>query len=95
MSSTMSSGHVFVASLLAMSLTAFEGQAKRMPSGIVKWFSEKKGYGFIFREGEEDVFVHHASFQSSDGEILAEGDEVEFEIVNGPQGPLAQHVVRS
>ena len=67
----------------------------RMPSGIVKWFSEKKGYGFIFMERKEDVFVHFASFQSSDGEILAEGDEVEFEIVEGPQGPLAQHVVKS
>ena len=65
-----------------------------MPSGIVKWFSEKKGYGFIFREGEEDVFVHYASFQSNDREILAEGDEVEFEIVDGPPGPLAQHVVK-
>jgi CspA family cold shock protein len=65
-----------------------------MPSGIVKWFSEKKGYGFIFREGEEDVSVHYASFQSNDGEILVEGDEVEFEIVNGSQGPLAQHVVK-
>ena len=68
-----------------------------MPSsGIVKWFSQRKGYGFISRDGEEDVFVHFASVQESDGgEGLEEGDEVEFDIVVGPQGPLAKNVVKS
>ena len=68
-----------------------------MPSsGIVKWFSQRKGYGFISRDSEEDVFVHFASVQEGDGgEGLEEGDEVEFDLVDGPQGPLAKNVVKS
>ncbi len=60
-----------------------------MPKGRVKWFNEKKGYGFIAIEGEKDVFVHRSAIQ---GEFPKEGDEVEFEISKGAKGPEAANV---
>ena len=54
-----------------------------MPTGTVKWFNDKKGFGFISVEGGEDVFVHHTSIESEGFRTLEEGEKVEFEIVQG------------
>jgi cold shock protein len=61
--------------------------------GIVKWFSEAKGYGFIAREGGPDVFVHFSAIQAAGYKSLKEGEEVEFEIQEGQKGPQAVRVV--
>jgi cold shock protein len=64
-----------------------------MAKGKVKWFSNKKGYGFITPESGKDVFVHHSSIQGDGHKTLEEGQEVEFEIENGPKGEKAINVV--
>ncbi len=61
--------------------------------GRVKWFNNAKGYGFIGREDGTDVFVHYSSIQSEGYKSLNEGDEVEFEIEQGPKGPQAARVI--
>lgn len=61
-------------------------------NGTVKWFSDHKGYGFIAREGGEDVFVHHSAIQESGFRTLQEGDRVEFTIEQGQKGPAAANV---
>ena len=63
-------------------------------TGKVKWFNNAKGYGFIEREGGSDVFVHYSAIQGSGFRSLEEGQNVEFEIVDGPKGPQAGNVVR-
>ena len=63
--------------------------------GTVKWFNDAKGYGFISREEGPDVFVHFSSIQGTGFKSLAEGDRVEFEIVQGQKGPQASEVVKS
>lgn len=64
--------------------------------GRVKWFSAEKGYGFIEREdGAGDVFVHFTAIQSEGFRTLNEGDQVEFEIVQGPKGAQAANVNRA
>jgi CspA family cold shock protein len=61
--------------------------------GTVKWFNEAKGFGFIIREdGEKDCFVHHSAIQGSGFKNLAEGQRVEFDVVQGPKGPAAENV---
>ena len=62
--------------------------------GTVKWFNAAKGYGFIAREGGEDVFVHHTAIKSEGYRSLDEGQEVEFEIQMGPKGEQAINVVK-
>ena len=62
-------------------------------SGTVKWFNNVKGYGFIGREGGEDVFVHFSSIQSDDFRRLEKGQKVEFSIEEGPKGLQAAMVV--
>ncbi|MBO2519403.1 MULTISPECIES: cold shock domain-containing protein [Limnochorda] len=62
--------------------------------GRVKWFSAEKGYGFIEREGGPDVFVHYSAIQDEGFRTLDEGQEVEFEIVEGARGPQAANVVK-
>ena len=62
--------------------------------GKVKWFSAEKGYGFIERESGDDVFVHFSAIQDEGFKTLAEGQEVEFEIVEGARGPQAANVVK-
>jgi CspA family cold shock protein len=64
-----------------------------MPVGKVKWFSPQKGYGFIELDGSKDVFVHYSAIQSSGFKTLQEGQEVEFELVEGQKGPQAANVV--
>ena len=62
--------------------------------GKVKWFNDAKGYGFIQREDGEDVFVHFTAIQSDGFKTLAEGQEVEFEVLNGQKGPQASNVLK-
>lgn len=62
--------------------------------GTVKWFNGAKGYGFISREGGEDVFVHHTAIQAEGYRTLEEGQAVEFTIEQGPKGLQATQVVR-
>jgi CspA family cold shock protein len=62
--------------------------------GQVKWFSSEKGYGFIERDGEEDVFVHHSQISMDGFRTLDAGEPVEFEIITGDRGPKAQNVSR-
>ncbi|MBU4313081.1 MAG: cold shock domain-containing protein [Candidatus Omnitrophica bacterium] len=65
-----------------------------MPKGKVKWFDNKKGYGFITPEDGKDVFVHHTAIQGDGYKTLAEGQEVEFDIVQGPKGEQASNVTK-
>jgi CspA family cold shock protein len=60
--------------------------------GTVKWFNGGKGYGFIAREGGEDVFVHYSAIQGNGYRNLEEGQRVEFEVVQGPKGLQAASV---
>jgi CspA family cold shock protein len=62
--------------------------------GTVKWFNNAKGYGFLGREGGADVFVHYSSIQREGYKSLKEGDEVEFDIIEGAKGPQADQVAR-
>jgi cold shock protein len=63
-----------------------------MPRGSVKWFDDRKGYGFIARDGGKDIFVHFSAIQGNGFKTLSEGEEVEFDIVNGPKGEQATNV---
>jgi len=63
-----------------------------MATGKVKWFSDAKGYGFIEVEGSRDVFVHYSAIKQEGYKSLAEGQAVEFEIIDGDKGPQASNV---
>ena len=64
-----------------------------MATGTVKWFNDAKGFGFISRpDGEPDVFVHHTAIMSEGFRTLAEGEQVEFDVVKGPKGLQASNV---
>ena len=65
-----------------------------MARGKVKWFSNQKGYGFITPESGKDVFVHHSAIQGDGYRTLEEGQEVQFDITQGPKGEQAQNVVK-
>ena len=62
--------------------------------GTVKWFNAKKGFGFISDEYGNDVFVHFSALQMDGFKVLDEGEEVEFDVVNGEKGPQASNVVK-
>lgn len=66
-----------------------------MEKGQVKWFNEKKGYGFITRDDGVDVFVHHTGIDGEGFKTLYEGDQVEFEVKEGPKGLQASSVRKS
>ena len=64
-------------------------------TGIVKWFNDDKGFGFITREdGEKDCFVHHSAIQGDGFKSLTEGEKVQFDVVQGQKGPAAENVVK-
>ena len=63
-----------------------------MADGVVKWFNERKGYGFIEQENGPDVFVHHSGINADGFKSLNEGDKVTFEVEQGPKGPAAANV---
>ena len=65
-----------------------------MAEGKVKWFSDQKGFGFIEKDEGGDVFVHHSAIQAQGFKTLAEGQQVQFEVVNSPKGPKAANVVK-
>jgi cold shock protein len=63
-----------------------------MATGTVKWFNDAKGFGFITREGGPDLFVHHSAIVAEGFRSLTEGQQVEFDITEGPKGLQAQNV---
>jgi CspA family cold shock protein len=65
-----------------------------MAEGTVKWFNEKKGFGFIEQEEGGDVFVHYSAISGAGFRTLAEGDRVSFEVEEGSKGPAAKNVVK-
>ncbi len=69
-------------------------EGKLRVTGQVKWFNNSKGYGFIGRENGSDVFVHYTAIAGDGYRSLQEGDQVEFEIVQGQKGPQAANVIK-
>lgn len=65
-----------------------------MQRGTVKWFNNTKGYGFLTTEGGEDVFIHYSAIQTEGYKSLEEGQEVEFDVVEGEKGPQATNVTK-
>jgi len=65
-----------------------------LESGVVKWFNPEKGFGFIEREGGDDVFVHFSDIVSDGYRTLDEGEAVSFEVAEGDRGPKATNVTR-
>ncbi|AEU37058.1 cold-shock DNA-binding domain protein [Granulicella mallensis MP5ACTX8] len=63
--------------------------------GTVKWFNNAKGFGFLARDSGPDVFVHYSAIQLDGYKSLKEGDEVEFDVIQGTKGPQADQVVRT
>lgn len=69
---------------------------KVLTKGRIKWFNNQKGYGFLNPDGEEgrDVFVHYSAIQGEGYKTVAAAQEVEFELIQGPKGDMAQNVVK-
>ena len=63
-----------------------------MATGKVKWFNEKKGFGFLEQDDGTDVFVHHTAIQGEGFKTLAEGEAVEFDVIQGEKGPKAENI---
>ncbi len=63
-----------------------------MPEGKVKWFNDKKGFGFIVQDGGKDLFVHHTAITGEGFKSLSEGQRVRFEVEDSPKGPKAKNV---
>ncbi len=64
-----------------------------MPEGTVKWFNQRKGYGFISTTDGQDIFVHYSNISGEGFKTLVEGDMVSFDIVDGEKGPRAENVI--
>lgn len=62
--------------------------------GTVKWFNNAKGYGFIEQDEGQDIFVHYTAIIGDGYKTLIQGQEVEFELINGPKGPQAENVIK-
>jgi CspA family cold shock protein len=77
-----------------LALPSGKGTVMARITGTVKWFNDAKGFGFISREGGPDVFVHFSAISGSGFKSLAEGDRVEFEVVQGQKGPQAADVTK-
>jgi CspA family cold shock protein len=75
--------------------TDLRRRAMILGRGVVKWFDTKKGYGFIEQTGGDDVFVHYSGIAGEGFKSLRAGEEVEFEIANGPKGPQATKVTKA
>jgi len=65
-----------------------------MAKGVVKWFNDAKGFGFIEQENGQDVFVHFSSIQGDGFKSLVEGEQVTFDVIDGAKGPQAANVVK-
>lgn len=66
-----------------------------MANGVVKWFNDKKGFGFIEQEGGSDVFVHYSAISGAGFKSLAEGDKVVFDVEHSNKGPAAKNVMKA
>ncbi len=71
-----------------------KGGEMLVPEGKVKWFNERKGFGFITQDNGPDVFVHHEAIQGTGFKTLSENDRVRFDTVQGPKGLKAENVVK-
>jgi len=67
-------------------------EVKALAEGTVKWFSDKKGFGFIAQETGQDIFVHFSSIEGDGFKTLAEGEHVSFDVEEGEKGPVAKNV---
>ena len=65
-----------------------------MATGTVKWFNEKKGFGFITQDSGSDVFVHYSAIKGDGFKTLSEGEKVTFQVTDGPKGPQASDVMK-
>lgn len=78
--------------MTSMKVRTGEERRGAVPTGVVKWFSSQKGYGFVSQENGPDVFVHQSAIQGEGNKSLEENQKVEFDITEGPKGPQAVNV---
>lgn len=81
--------------LFAVILSTKKGPSMAQYKGVVKWFNNAKGFGFLGHDGGTDVFVHYSSIQLDGYKTLKEGDEVDFDVIQGTKGPQADNVIRT